>query len=67
MPLFEIAVLKKPTRKQIDEGTGKEELLLSPKAVVAPNEMTAVAKAVQGADPPIDLDTAEVLVRPFAG
>lgn len=66
MPLYEIAVLKKPTQKQRDEGTGKEELLMAPTAIVAPNEMTAVAKAMQAAEGNIDLDTAEVLIRPFA-
>jgi hypothetical protein len=66
MPLYEVAALKRPTKKQLDEGTGKEELLLPPTPVVAPNEMTAVAKAVQGVEGGIDLDTAEVLIRPFA-
>jgi hypothetical protein len=68
MPLFEVAIIKKPTRKEVEEGTGSEELLFGPKAVLASNGQTAAIAAVTGKDAPHDLDVnrAEVLVRPFA-
>lgn len=68
MPLFEVAIIQKPTRKEIEEGTGEEKLLFGPKAVLARDNQTAAIRAVTGKDAPIDLEMsrAEVLVRPFA-
>ena len=68
MPLFEVAIVKKPTRKEVEEGTGNEELLFGPKAVLARDQQTAAIAAVTGKDAPagIDMSRAEVLVRPFA-
>jgi hypothetical protein len=68
MPLFEVAIIKKPTKKESEEGTGVEELLFGPKAVLARDGQTAAIAAVTGKDAPVGLDMAraEVLVRPFA-
>ena len=67
MPLFEVAILQKPTKKELDEGTGTEKLLFGPKAVVARDGQSAAIAAVTGSDAPqgLDMSRAEVLVRPF--
>lgn len=68
MPLFEIAIIQKPTKKEIEEGTGEEKLLFGPKSVLARDPQAAGIIAVTGADAPKDLNMnrAEVLIRPFA-
>jgi hypothetical protein len=68
MPLFEVAILQKMTKKELEEGTGREVLLFGPKAVVARDGQSAAIAAVTGKDAPADLDMnrAEVIVRPFA-
>ncbi len=67
VPLYEIAILQKPTKKEIDEGTGTEQLVFGPKAVVARDEQAAVLSAIMGngSTPNIDITRAEVLIRPF--
>lgn len=68
MPLFEIAIIQKPTKKELDEGTGVEKLIFGPKAVMAKDGQSAAITAVTGPDAPsgLDMTRAEVLVRPFA-
>jgi hypothetical protein len=67
MPLFEIAIIQKPTKKELEEGTGQEKLLFGPKPVVARDGQSAAIAAVMGEDSPkgLDMSRAEVLVRPF--
>lgn len=68
MPLFEVAIIRKPTKKEIDEGTGQEGLVLAPTAVVARDANSAVIAAVtkDGGVPGFDANKCEVIVRPFA-
>lgn len=68
MPLFEVAIIQKPTKKEIEEGTGVEKLLFGPKSVLSRDGQTAAIAAVTGADAPeaLDMNRAEVLVRPFS-
>jgi hypothetical protein len=68
MPVFEVAIIKKPTRKEIEEGTGSEEWIMKPQFVLARDQSTAAIAAVKGPEAPqaLDLNRAEVLVRPFA-
>ena len=69
MPLYEIAIIQKPTKKEAEEG-GIEKLLFGPKAVVARDEQAAAVGAVagNGALPPeTDLNRIDVLIRPFCG
>lgn len=66
MPLYEVAILKKPTKKEYAEGTGTEELVFGPKAVVAADPQAAAIKAVMESGEKVDMDRCEVLVRPFA-
>lgn len=68
MPLFEVAILKVPTEKEEEDGK-KEELVFNPKFVVAATGQSAaqnifIKEAASLAD--YDVDTLEVLVRPFA-
>jgi hypothetical protein len=67
MPLFEVAIIEKPTKKDAEEGKG-ERLVFGPKAVVARDIQSAGIAAVMSGDAPKDVDMAraEVLVRPFA-
>lgn len=68
MPLFEVAIVQQPTKKEVEEGTGQEVLLFGPKAVLARDSQTAAIAAVTGGDAPkaLDMTRAQVLVRPFA-
>ncbi len=67
MPLFEVAIIRKPTKKEIDEGNGLEGLVLPPTAVVARDASNAVIAAVtkDGGVKDFDANKCEVLVRPF--
>lgn len=63
MPLFEVAVIRKPTQKQIAEGAS-DSLALAPVAVMAKSEQHAAVLALTKT--PIDkLDECEILIRPF--
>lgn len=67
MPLFEVAIIQEPTKKEVEEGTGVEVLLFGPKAVLAANPQAAGIVAVTGPEAPKDLNMAraKVLIRPF--
>jgi len=65
MPLYEVVVLERPTKKEAEEGA-IEKLLIAPKAVVARNEQSAVIAATRGPElEKVDFDRLEVKVRPF--
>lgn len=68
MPLFEVAIIKKPTKKEVEEGTGVEELVLPPTSVIARDPNSAVIAAVTSGEglKGFDSNRCEVLVRPFA-
>lgn len=65
--LFEVAIIKKPTKKEQDEGTATETLIMPPTAVVARDASAAAIAAVtkDGGLKDFDSDRCEVLVRPF--
>lgn len=67
MPLFEVAIVQKPTKKQAEDG-GIETLLYGPKAVVAKDAQAAAIGAVMSGDMPKDADLTriDVLIRPFS-
>jgi hypothetical protein len=66
MPLFEVAILQKPTKKEVEDGSGTEKLLFGPQAVVAKDETgAAIAAARTGVPAEMDMGRVEVLVRPF--
>jgi hypothetical protein len=68
MPLFEVAIIQKQTKKEAEDGIGGEKLLMKPTYVLAKDGQTAAMISVMGEDAPknIDMSRAEVLVRPFA-
>lgn len=65
MPLYEVAILEKPTKNEAEDGK-QERLVLAPKPVVARDPQAAAIGAVMEAKLEIDLSRAEVIVRPFA-
>lgn len=65
MPLFEVAILEKPTKKQREDGK-VETLKFGPKAVVASDPQSAAIGAVMDENLELDLTRTEVIVRPFA-
>ena len=68
MPLYEVAILEVPTKKEIEEGTGEEKLVFGPKCVVSKEPQAAAIKCVlenmEGVAK-IDKSRMAVLVRPF--
>lgn len=67
MPVFEIAIIEKPTKKAAEDGA-IERLIFGPKAVVAKDSQSAAIGAVMGGDMPknVDLTRIDVLIRPFS-
>ena len=66
MPLFEVAAIKKPTKKEAEDGK-QEELVHAPTAVIAQDEKSAAIIALRKSElTDADLSRVEVLVRPFA-
>ena len=68
MPLFDVAILEKPSKKEEEEGA-TEKLVFGPVTQVARDAQSAAIAAVMGrpADAPkIDMQKAQGLVRPFA-
>lgn len=68
MPLFEVAVLSIPTKKEAEEGTAHEKLVLGPTYVVAKDTQSAgIAAVTQDKDGfSFDPMRMQVLIRPFA-
>lgn len=66
-PLFEVAILEQPTKKQAEEG-GVEKLVFGPKPVVAADSQSAAIAAVMDSTAKVEVDRTrmQVLVRPFA-
>ena len=68
MPLFEVALIKHPTKKEREDG-GLETLVMEPTAVLARDQQSAGVQAVLKKSAEIDdadMSRVEVLVRPFA-
>lgn len=65
--LYEVAILEKPTKKEVEENGAVEKLVFGPKAVVANDAQSAAISAVlDGAKIEVDRARMSVLVRPFA-
>lgn len=69
MPLYEVAILERPTKKEQEDGK-PDRLIVPPVAVIANDpQAAAIAAVLDGAREKLTgLDTTrlEVLVRPFA-
>lgn len=69
MPLFEIAILEVPTKKELEDGTAQEKLVFGPKHVIAKDAHSAAFKAVldnPDALKDVNRERMQVLTRPFA-
>lgn len=65
--LFEVAILEKPTKKEIEEEGRTDRLVFGPKAVVAnDSQSAAIAAVLNGEKIEVDRSRMTVLVRPFA-
>lgn len=67
MPLFEVAILEEPTKKEMEEEGKQEKLVFGPQAVVAKDEQSAGVAAVLDCNNEIKIDKTKmrILVRPF--
>lgn len=73
MPLFDVAVIQKPSKKEIEDNGATESLIIGPVSILAKDAQSAAIKVVAGyspkatppGNPTFDLDKCEVLVRPF--
>jgi len=69
MPLFEVAIIETPTKKEAEEGK-TERLVFGPRAVIANDPQSAGIAAVldgnNGEKIEVDRARMKVLVRPFA-
>lgn len=67
MPLFEVAILEKPTKKMVEEQGEQERLVFGPKAIIAGDAQSAGIAAVLDESKNIEVDRSRmvVLVRPF--
>lgn len=64
--LYEVAVVQTRTKKEAEEGTGGEKLILTPTPVIAPNEQVAGMLACKGLDmSTLDPNRLQILIRPF--
>lgn len=66
--LYEVALVKQPSKKEQQDGKC-EELILAPTCVVAKDDKSAAVKVMHSNAAkvkPEDMDNIQVLVRPFA-
>jgi hypothetical protein len=68
MPLFEVVILEKPTKKEQEESSSLERIVFGPEPVIAADSQSAGIAAVLGNNGEIKVDRARmlVLVRPFS-
>ena len=67
MPLFEVAILETPTKKEIEEDGVQEKLVFGPSAVIARDAQSAgIVAIMDNKDIDVDKTKMQVLVRPFA-
>lgn len=67
--LYEVAILELPTKKDLEEGTGRTRLVLAPRPVIAEDQQAAAVLAViesPGELNGIAKERMQILVRPFA-
>jgi hypothetical protein len=67
MALFEVAILERPTKKEIEDEGKVERLVFGPKAVIANDtQSAAIAAVLDNGKIEVDRSRMQVLVRPFA-
>ena len=65
MPLFEVAILEVPTKKESEESGDLEKLVFGPKAIIAQDPQSAGIAAVLDEQVKVKKEKMKVLVRPF--
>ncbi len=68
MPLYEVALIKRPTKKEAEDGA-EETLVMPPTPVLSRDDQSAAIQAVmlkKDDIDPADMQRVQVLVRPFA-
>jgi len=68
MPLFEVAIIEHPTKKDAEEGKS-ERLIFGPTAVIARDSQGAAVSAILDNTekfPSVDKSRMEIIVRPFS-
>jgi hypothetical protein len=68
MPLYGVAIVEHPTKKQVEEGAWADKLVFGPAWVTARDPQTAAIAVVAGNSSVIsglDMAKCEVLVSPF--
>lgn len=67
MPLYEVAILEEPTKKEIEEQSSQERLVFGPASVIARDPQSAGIAAVLDNEGALKINRArmKVLVRPF--
>ena len=70
MPLYEVAILEIPTKKQREDGAG-EKLVFGPTTVIAKDDPGAIVAAMQKANgkdrlKDVNQTMMQVITRPFA-
>lgn len=67
MPLFEVAILEEPTKKEQEEEGKQEQLKFGPKPVIARDEQSACVSAVLECSEEIKIEKSRmrILIRPF--
>ncbi len=67
MPLFEVAILELPTKREREEGV-PEKLVIPPTPVIASDpQSAAIAAVMDHGAVSVDRTRMQVLVRPFSG
>ena len=67
MPLYEIAITQKPSKKEAEDGQ-LEKLMFGPKTVVSKDQQSAVIDLAMSGELPKEIDRSrmEIHCRPFA-
>jgi len=65
MPLFEVAILETPTKKEVEEVNAQEKLIFGPEPIVANDGQSAAINTILGKGIKVDMTRMKVLVRPF--
>lgn len=65
MPMFEVAIIEKPTKNASEDGA-VDKLVFGPKAVIAASKEAAIVAATKSYEGTAEPARMEVLVRPFA-
>ena len=64
MPLYEVAVIEKPTKKESEDGM-LEKIIVKPELIVAKDDKHAGFMVFKKLPDTVDLSKVSVIIRPF--